>query len=59
MFSNVTIGILFALGAGAWVYAKMMRSTGSNLQSSLIVTVIAAGFAFLAVITLLSFVPGN
>jgi hypothetical protein len=49
--SNEVIGLLFALGAGAWVYAKTARTTGGNTQS-------AAVFAFLIIWVLLGFVPG-
>lgn len=59
MFTNVTIGILLALGLGAWVYSKMMRSTGGNTQNAVIVASIAAGIAFLLAVSLLSFIPGN
>ncbi len=41
MISNFMIGLLAGLGFATWVYNKMMHSTGSNVQNSLIV----AGFA--------------
>ena len=37
MASNFVIGLLLGAGFGAWVYAKLMRSTGGNVQNSLIV----------------------
>ena len=52
MFSNLTIGLLLGVGCAAWVYSKMMRSTGSNTQNSLIVAALA-GLAALVVVTTL------
>lgn len=40
-------------GFGAWVYSKMMRSTGSNVKSSLVVAAVAGVFGMLIVSTLL------
>lgn len=53
MFSNVTIGILFALGVAAWVYSKMQRRTGGNTQSSLIVSSLVGLLAFIFIVTVL------
>lgn len=50
MFSNFTIGLVASIGFAAWVYSKVMKTSGGNVKNSLIV----AGFAalgFLAVIT--------
>jgi hypothetical protein len=55
--SNVFIGILLAVGVGGWVYAKTQKSTGGNTQNSLIVAGIAAFFAFVVALTILSFIP--
>jgi hypothetical protein len=41
MFSNLTIGFLFGAGIGAWIYSKMLRSSGGNIKSALIVAVAA------------------
>ncbi len=49
MASNFVIGLLLGAGCAAWVYAKMMKSTGSNVKNSLIVAG-SAGVAALAVI---------
>ena len=40
-------------GFGAWVYSKMMRSTGNNTQNSLVVAVIAGVFGMALIATLL------
>jgi len=37
MFSNLVIGLLAGIGAGAWFYAKMLHQTGNDVKSSLIV----------------------
>lgn len=44
--SHVVIALLVALGLGAWIYNKLMRTTGGNTRDSLIVTAIAAVFVF-------------
>lgn len=43
------------LGSAAWVYSKMMKSTGSNVKNSLIV----AGFAGLGALALVSIILGS
>jgi uncharacterized membrane protein YraQ (UPF0718 family) len=55
--SNSFIGVLLAVGFGGWVYAKTQKSTGGNTQTSLIVAAIAAFFAFVVCLTVLSFIP--
>lgn len=55
--TNVILGILGALGVGAWVYNKIMKSTGGNTQNAVIVAAIAGGATFLLAITLLGFIP--
>jgi hypothetical protein len=42
---NAFIALLFAVGSSAYVYAKVMRSTGGNLKT----TAIATGFCGLVV----------
>lgn len=54
MFSNVMIGVIFAVGLGAWVYSKVQRQTGGNTQNSLIMAGVAGFIGFLVVVTLLS-----
>lgn len=55
----VAVGIMLAAGVGAWVYAKINRSTGGNMTSSLIVATIAGIFAFVAIVMLLSFLDNK
>ena len=51
--SNLTIGFLVGAGFGAWVYSKVMRSTGNNTKNALIVAAIAGVFSMMLVATLL------
>jgi hypothetical protein len=53
MFSNVTIGLIFAIGFGGWVYAKINRSTGGNTTSALTVAGGAGLIAFLLIVIIL------
>lgn len=53
MFSNITIGFLLGAGFAAWVYSKIMRSSGGNTKNSLIVAGVAGLFAAVILITLL------
>lgn len=48
------VALLFAVGAGTWVYTKAMRSTGGNTQSAAIVAGIAGIFAFVALLLILN-----
>lgn len=38
--SNLLIAFFFAAGASGWVYAKMSRRTGGNMQPVLVVTAV-------------------
>ncbi len=53
MFSDVTISLLFAIGASAWIYSKEMHSTGNNTKGSLVVAAGLSLLLFLAMFTLL------
>ena len=53
MFSNLTLGLLLGAGCAAWVYSKMMRSTGNNTQNSLIVAASAGVGAMVLIMILL------
>jgi hypothetical protein len=43
---NLMVAFFAGAGAAAWVYSKVMRSTGGNNQSSLIVAGSAGAAAF-------------
>lgn len=51
--SNVLIGFLLGAGFAAWVYSKVIRSTGGNTQNALVVAGTAGAFAWVAMILLL------
>ena len=51
--SNLTIGFLVGAGFAAWVYSKVMRSTGNNTKNALIVAGVAGVFSMVLVSTLL------
>jgi hypothetical protein len=55
--SDALVGIFFGLGAGMWLYAKVMHSSG-NQQSALITGGSVALGGFLLVFTLFKFVFG-
>jgi hypothetical protein len=41
MLGNLTTAILLGIGSAGWIYAKTMRSSGSNVKSSLIVAIVS------------------
>jgi predicted ABC-type exoprotein transport system permease subunit len=53
--SNFVISILFALGAGAWIYSRLMRTTGNNKKSALIAAIIAG----VVICLILDFILGS
>ena len=55
--SNNVIAFLVSVGAAGWVYSKMIRRTGGNTQSALIVAAISGVMLFIFVLFALSFVP--
>ena len=50
---NGFIALLVALGASVWIYSKMMKQSGSNVKSSVIVAI--GGAAVIFVVLLLVF----
>lgn len=50
MFTDKTIALLFTIGASAWIYSKVYRSSGGNTKNALVVT---AGLALIMYIALL------
>jgi hypothetical protein len=47
---------MFAVGASAWIYAKLMRRSGNNTKQSIIVTVIAGAVIFLVFFSIASMI---
>ena len=54
--TNMWTGFLFGAGFGAWIYAQMMRRTGSNTKNSLIVAAAAGLVGWLVITSLLGIV---
>lgn len=52
--SPIVVALLFAVGAGTWVYTKIMRSTGDNTKNSAITAGIAGIFAFVIMLLILN-----
>lgn len=50
--SNTLIGLLFGIGLGAFIYAKMIRQSGGNTKMSLITAVLVGAVGFFVVFTL-------
>lgn len=57
--SNALIGLFLAVGVAAWVYNQVQRRTGGNTQNALVVAGLVGLLAFIAMLTLLNFLPGN
>jgi len=51
--NNLLTGLLFGAGFGTWVYAMMMRQTGSQTKPSVTVGALAGLVGFFVVYTLL------
>jgi hypothetical protein len=54
MFGNKTISLVFAIGASAWIYSKMYRSSGGNQVNSIIVAAGAGLVLFLTMLAILA-----
>lgn len=52
--SGFFISFLFALGAGVWVYSKMMRSTGGITKNAITVAGVVAFLVFLLLLTIIT-----
>lgn len=50
MFSSTLIGFLLGIGVTAWIYSKVMRRTGGDNKSSLIISGIIGLIAFVVAI---------
>ena len=53
MFSNFTIGLLFGIGAGGWVFARLHRSSGGNTRSAAIGASVVGLLSLVAITILL------
>lgn len=52
--SNIVIALLVSVGTGAWVYSKILRSTGNDTRSALIVAGISSSVLFVALLITLN-----
>lgn len=55
--SNTLIAMLMGAGFAAWVYSKVMRSTGGNTQSALIAAGASGFLAGFILWIVLGFIP--
>ncbi|MFO0881986.1 MAG: hypothetical protein U0491_00850 [Candidatus Saccharimonadales bacterium] len=56
--SNVFIALLLALGASAWIYSKLMRTTGNNTRSAVTAAVISGVLIFFVGWIVIGFIAG-
>lgn len=49
--TNSVIGLLVAVSLATWLYTKLMRRSGGNIRSSLIVAGLAGIVVFIIVLT--------
>jgi len=56
--SSWIISLFAAIGASTWVYAKFMRKSGNNGQSSLVATAIVGVAVFIVMMLILSVITG-
>ncbi|MDQ3064770.1 MAG: hypothetical protein M3Q36_00690 [bacterium] len=54
---NGFIAFLLSAGAAAWIYNKLMRSTGGNTQNAIIASLVSGVLLFVLTLILLSFIP--
>lgn len=55
--SNFLIGLMLGIGVGGWIYNKIYNRTGGSKPRAIATAVIAGILAFMAMITVLRFVP--
>ena len=54
---NLMVSFFAGAGVAAWVYSKVMRSSGGNNQSSLIVAGFTGAIAFVAMMLIMRAIP--
>lgn len=54
---NLMVSLFAGAGVATWVYAKIMRSSGGNTQSALIVTGFAGLAAFVVMMLIMNAIP--
>jgi hypothetical protein len=56
MFTDLTIGFLVGVSLAAWVYTKLMRSSGGNTKSAAVAAFITGLLALIIVTAVLGLV---
>lgn len=56
--SNAFIALLLALGSSAWIYSKLMRSTGNNTRSAVAAAAISGVLIFFVGWIVIGFIAG-
>lgn len=56
--SNAFIAFLLAIGSSAWIYSKLMRSTGNNTRSALTAAAISGLLIFFLGWIVIGFIAG-
>ena len=56
--SNAFIALLLALGSSAWIYSKLMRSTGNNTRSAITAAAISGVLIFFVGWIVIGFIAG-
>jgi hypothetical protein len=54
---NGVIAFLVAISASAWIYSKLIRSTGGNTKNAIVGAGTAGVLVFVLVLIIMSFVP--
>lgn len=54
--SNILVAFLLGVGVAAWVYNKLMRSTGGNTQNSLIASGVVGFIGFVIMLIFMNII---
>ena len=55
---NGVIAFMLAIGVSAWIYAKLMRTTGGNTKNAVTGAAISGVLLFILALIVLSLIPG-
>ncbi len=59
MFSGTVIALMLGAGTSAWVYSQVMRRTGNNTKSSVIVAGVAFVMVFFMIWSIVTVIDQN
>lgn len=54
--SNAFIALILAVGAGTWVYSKLLRTTGNNVRSAITAALISGVLLFFVSLFVITFI---